>query len=64
MASFERKFYSLKADPPACADDQNCTHRVKALSGQLDPNRSGWVSLEYQPVSHPWVQRTWYAIGG
>jgi hypothetical protein len=29
MASFERKSYSLKADPSACADHQNCTHRVK-----------------------------------
>jgi hypothetical protein len=32
-------------------------HDPASSSGQLDPNRSGWVSLEYQPVSHPWVQR-------
>ena len=28
MAGFDRKLYSLKADSSACADDQNCTHRI------------------------------------
>src|SRR6266516_5791012 len=37
MTGLERKPHSLKADPFACADDQNCAHRGQ--SSQITPAR-------------------------